>query len=147
MVLEGFQGSTPVAEILEGCGVLEGAKMVMRSDARLLKAEGTLVEAGFVSGGLVHVCVGNGGGMQSWQAAADPDMQGIFAFAGTGPGSPEQGLVEGLEQLLSHLTEDITEMEGAFLNLNLLYRSGVQRFVYLMSSCMRLCFYSQTLGS
>ena len=125
MVLERLQGSTPVAEILEGCGVLEGSKIVVRCDARLLKAKGTLVEVGLGAGSLVHVCVGNGGGMQSWQAAVDPDMHGIFAIPGTGPGSPEQGLAEGLEQLLSHLTEDITEIEGAVRNLNLLYRSGV----------------------
>jgi len=99
MVLEGLQGSVLVAEILQACGVLEGAQMVVRCDARLLKAEGTLMETYIAAGGAVHVCVGMGGGMQSWPAAADPDMQ--------------------------DLTEDISEIEAAVLNLNLVYKSGL----------------------
>ena len=126
MVLEGLQGSMLVAEILQACGVLEGAEMVIRCDARLLKAEGTLLEAGMATGGAVHVCVGKGGGMPSWPAAADPDMQGIFVIAGTGPGGPEQGLAEGPGRLLHHLTEDISEIEAAVLNLNLVHRSGLR---------------------
>ena len=71
MVLEGLQGSALVAEILEACGVPEGAEMVVRCEARLLKAEETLVEAGMAAGGTLHVCVGKGGGMPSWPAVSN----------------------------------------------------------------------------
>ena len=121
IVLEGLQGSTLVAEIFACCGVLEGAKMVVRCDARLLKAE-----TGVTTDDIFHVCVGKGGGMPSWAAAADSDTQGIFAIWDTeeaGPGS-EQGLTEGLERLLHHFSEDVSKMEGVLQNLNLLLTSG-----------------------
>ena len=126
VVLEGLQGSTLVAEIFERFGLLEGGKIVVRCDTRLLKAEVTLAEAGVTTDGMFHVCVGTGGGMPSWAVSADPDMQGIFATSGTdeaGPG-PEQGLTEELEWRLHFFSEDVSEIEGALQNLNLLLRSG-----------------------
>jgi hypothetical protein len=122
VVLEGLQSSTLVAEIF---GVHQG---FVRHDARLLRAEVRLVEAGVTTDDVFHVCAAKGGGMPSWLTAADPDLQGIFATvtSGTeeaGPGS-EQGLAEGLGQLLHHLSEDVSEIEGAVLNLNHLLRSG-----------------------
>ena len=132
VVLEELRASTLVAEILECCGVLEGAEVVVRCDGRLLKANGTLVEAGVTTGGVFHICVGKGGGMPSWLSAADPDTQGIFATCGTEEAGPysEQGLTEGLGRLLHHLSEDVLQIEEAVLNLNLLFTSG------LHSSCM-----------
>jgi hypothetical protein len=126
VALEGLQGFTPVTEIFECCGVLDGAEMVLRCNARLLKAKGTLVESGVTTDNVFHVCFGKGGGMPSWLAAADPEMQGIFAFSGieeAGPG-PEQGLAEELGRLLHHLVENFSEIEGAVQNLNHLLRSG-----------------------
>ena len=114
VVLEGLQRSTLVAEIFANCGVLEGAKMVVRCGARLLK-----VEAGVTTDDIFHVCVGKGGGMPLWAAAADSDTQGIFAIWDTeeaGPGS-EQGITEGLERLLHHFSEDVAQIEGALKNL------------------------------
>jgi hypothetical protein len=135
LVQEVLQGSMLIAEILERCGVLVGSKMVARYYARLLKAEATLVEASVTTEVVVHVCVGEGGGMPFWQEAADPDMQGIFAISGTeeaGPGDPEQVLAEGLGRLLHNLSEDVLEIEGAVLSLSLLFRSG------LHTSCLRM---------
>ena len=37
----------------------------------------------------------------------------------------EPGLAEGLGRLLHHLTEHISEIEAAVLNLNLVFRSGL----------------------
>ena len=62
VVLEGLQGSTLVAEIFASCGVLDWAEMVVRCDARLLKAKGTLVEAAVTADNVFHVSAGNGGG-------------------------------------------------------------------------------------
>ena len=124
LVLEVLQVSTLVAEIFE-YGVLEGAKMVVRRDARMLKAEVTLAEAGVITDNVYHVCVGEGGGMPLWAAAADPDTQGIFAVTEEeGPGGPEQGLAEGLGRLLHHFSEDVSGIEGALLNLHRFWTSG-----------------------
>jgi len=127
VALEKLQGSTLAAEILECCGVLEGTKLVARCDARLLTGE-----AGVTTEDMLHFCVGKDGGMPSWAAAADPDVERIFATCGTeeaGPG-PEQGLAEGIGRLLHRFSEDVSEIEGAVLNLNLLLTSGQH------SSCM-----------
>jgi hypothetical protein len=121
-----LQGSTLVAEIFECCGVLEEAESVVCCAARLLKAKGTLVEASITTGDVFHVCVGRDGGLPSWLEAVDPDMQGIFAVSGideADPG-PQQGLAEGLGLLLHHLLENISEIEGAVLNLSFLLRTG-----------------------
>jgi hypothetical protein len=134
VVQELLQGSTRVADLLGCFCVQEGAEMFVYCNARLLKAKATLVEAGVAAGGMVYICVGKGGGMPHWQAAAGPDLQRIFAVSGSegaGPSGHEHGLAEELGWLLHSLSEDVSEMEGAVLSLNLIFRSGQYTFVHV----------------
>jgi hypothetical protein len=68
MRFEGLGGGTQIAEVrdlllaAEELGVLARAVMSLRLDARVLRGEETLAEAGVVAGGEVELCLGEKGG-------------------------------------------------------------------------------------
>jgi hypothetical protein len=129
-VLDGLQASSRVAELLGCCGLglPAGAEVLVRCDVQLLVPKTTLADAVVAARGMVHVCAGEEGGMP-----AGPDTPGIFASPPRNSAGPEQGLVEELGSLLGRLSEDLSEMEGAFLRLELLARSGKVSLLLLQS--------------
>ncbi len=135
VVLDGLLGSTRVAELLRRLGRgVPGAEALVRSHALLQDPKATLAVAGLAAGGVVHVCVGEKGGMPG------PDMPGIFVVPGRSSEGHEQGLVEELGYLLGKFLEDLSEIERAVLRLELMARSGE----FSLESAFQVCFFCKS---
>ena len=102
VAVKGIDGVMRVQELLQRITASHGmpmrAKAALRFQARWLKADETLAEAGVASGDVVDVWVGEEGGMPGAQSVfASPDAP----LAGGG----DEGLAETLGALLGQFSE------------------------------------------
>ena len=113
VAVEGLGEATLVKELLLraaiALGVQAGTEGALRCEARWLKDEETLAEAGVAAGDVVDMCVGEGGGM--------PGSPGVFAS----PGAQVAGeLSETMGALLGQYSCNVSEIAVALQRLQAL---------------------------
>ena len=103
VAVEGLEDATRVKELLLraaiALGVQAGAKGALRCEARWLKDEETLAEAGVAPGDVVDVYTDEGGGM--------PGSPGVFASPDA-RAAGQDALAESVASLLAQVSGDVS---------------------------------------
>ena len=118
--------------ITASLGMPVGAKAALRCQARWLKADETLAEAGVASGDVVDVWVGEEGGM--------PGAQSIFASQDAPlAGGGDEELAETLGALLGQFSGDISEIAVAVQRLRTLQEEPLAVASATAEVCVCVC--------